>query len=95
MARRRLYVDEDTWTVTVFDEWDTRGNLYHTGMNTFAIFPNLPGVIRQNNFLYNVQTGDYVMQGSWGNPPLNQPYTFKPFPDSVVEPQAMAAAAAY
>ncbi len=95
MARRRLYVDEDTWTVTVFDEWDARGNLYHTGMNTFAIFPNLPGVIRQNNFLYNVQTGDYVMQGSWGNPPLNQPYTFKPFPDSVVEPQAMAAAAAY
>ena len=96
LARRRFYVDEDTWTITTGDAWDAKNDLYHTAMNTFAVFPNLPGVLIQNNFLYNVQTGNYVsQQGAWGNAPFNQPYTFKPFPDSVVEPQAMAAAAAY
>lgn len=96
IAHRRLYVDEDTWTVMAGDEWDAGGNLYKEVMTFNIVFPNLPGTILLNSMVYNLQTGNYVtISGPWGNPPFNKPISFAPIPQYELEPQAMAAAASY
>ena len=96
IPHRRFFVDEDTWTITIADEWDANGDLEKCGMNYNIAFPNLPGTILLNTVCYNLQTGDYVtISGPWGNSPYNAPITFGPIPPSDLEPQAMAAAASY
>jgi hypothetical protein len=96
IPHRRLFVDEDTYTVALADEWDANGNLYKEAMTFNVVFPNLPGTIMLNSMVYNLQTGDYVtITGPWGNAPYNKPESFAPIPASDLEPQAMAAAASY
>jgi hypothetical protein len=96
MVRRMLHIDEDTWVVGITDTWDANGNIYHCSMNANAVFPNLPGTIFSNSFLYNLQTGDYLFEGSFGGRvPYSRPWSFEPIPMSTFDPQTMAAAAAY
>ncbi len=96
MAKRRMYVDEDTWQIGVTDTWDAKGNLYHANLNPKANFPNMPGTVYQDTYIINLQTGSYcAMQGNYANPGYNKPWTYEPHPASTWEPQAMAASAAY
>jgi len=96
LARRRLYIDEDTWILGIVDAWDGNNNIFHCAYDFNAVFPNLPGTIFQNTIAYNLQTGDYVsLFGSYGNAPYNVAWKFDPVPDSVFLPQSMAAASAY
>jgi hypothetical protein len=96
LGRRKIYVDEDTWIIGVVDAWDDGGNLCRTSYNINANFPNLPGTIFQNTICYNPQSGDYVsLSGSYSDAPFNAAWNFGPVPDSIFEPQSMAAAASY
>ena len=42
-AKRTFYLDEDTWFIQLADNYDSRGNLWHTNMATMVYNPNLPG----------------------------------------------------
>ena len=96
LARRRLYVDEDTWTVAIVDSWDGAGNLFRHSQVYNGNFPNLPGTILINNVVYNLQSTNYVStQGPWIDAPYNTPWTFNVVPPSYFNPQTMAAAANY
>jgi hypothetical protein len=96
LARRRLYVDEDNWTVAISDGWDGHNNLYKCNMTTNVVFPNLPGTVLLNSHSHNLQTGDYCsILGPWGDPPSNQAWVFAPVPGNLFDPQVMASSAAY
>lgn len=96
MAKRRMYIDEDTWQIAITDTWDARGALFHANINVNANFPGMLGTVYQNTFIVNLQTGDYCsMQGNYADAPYNQAWTVKPVSMSTFEPQMMAAAAAY
>ena len=41
-AKRRFYVDEDTWTVLVTDKYDGNGNLWRVGFNYPVTAPEVP-----------------------------------------------------
>ena len=96
LASRRLYVDEDSWTVALVDSKDANGELYHTGTSYFYLRPDLPGVIMGNNALLNLQTGNYcTMAGLW-NEKAHPTFIFTDgYPDSLFDPQNMAASAQY
>ena len=96
MAKRRLYIDEDSWQIAHTDTWDSGGNLFHTNIQVNANFPGLLGTVYQNSLIINVQTGDYcTMQGNYSDPPYNKPWTTTPSSTSVFDAQNMAASAAY
>jgi hypothetical protein len=96
LARRRFYVDEDTWFIAIADSWDANGNIYKQDVCFNQVRPDLPGTIQLNSVVYNLQSGNYVsVSGPWGNAPFNKPEIFAPIAPSNFEPQAMAAAASY
>ena len=96
LARRKLYIDEDTWQAMIIDSWDAKGNIFHHGFTVNGVFPNLPGTIFTNVIVNNLQTGNYVsVTGAWGDAPYNAAWTFDPVPPSTFNPQTMAAAANY
>lgn len=96
IPHRMLYYDEDTWQFGVCDEWDASGNLLRVHYSLNCNFPNLPGTIWGDSIAYNLQTGQYVSTGgSFADAPYNEPWLFNPQPDSMFEPQQMAASAAY
>ena len=96
LARRRFYVDEDTWMIGVTDSWDANDKLTRNNQVFNVVYPNLPGTIYSNNVLYNLVSGAYVsIDGAWGDAPYNGPTTFTPSPPSAWDPQAMAAASSY
>lgn len=96
LARRMLYLDEDTSLVAHNDSWDAAGNLMRVQYNLNANFPNLPGNIYMNTISYAMQTGNYVSNnGSYADAPYNEPWRFDPLPNSNFLPQTMAASASY
>lgn len=95
-ARRTLYLDEDTWIVSISDNYNSAGGLVHHIQSVIANFPNLPANVYQNTITYALQTGNYVSGGgSYADPPYNAPYLFGPIPASTFSPTVMAAGASY
>lgn len=98
LARRRYYVDEDTWIIAHGDAWDANDNLYHVNTCYNILRPDLPGLILSNNAVTNLQTGDYAtITGQWNeksNPTLTF-YNVMPDAQTVFDPQSMAASSQY
>ena len=67
-AKRRFYVDEDTWCVIVQESWDDAGNLYrHTYSPTHAL-PGADGGLSHYSWVtYDMIKGNYFILGTyWG-----------------------------
>ena len=43
VARRRLYLDEDTWFAVYSDSWNEQGKLWKFGQGTMYLMPDVPG----------------------------------------------------
>ncbi len=96
LATRTFYIDEDTWTIAVGDAYDANGTLFHTVQTVNTVFPNLPGTVCTNSFVFNVQTNVYGGTGGpYGNAPFNAPWLFKPLSASNFNPANLAATANY
>jgi len=96
LARRRFYVDEDSWVIGVTDAWDAAGNLYKSN-HVFNYFrPDMPGVVFAANVSYNLQTGDYALPFGLYNEKARPTLKYLPaWPDSVFDPENMAASGQY
>jgi hypothetical protein len=96
-ARRRFYVDEDNWTISLADEWDAQGNLWKN-MQYFPLTrPDVPGTTLGGTMCYNFQQGDYDCNTVDIGLPLEQrtiDYVTVPSP-SLFSPEDLAASAAY
>jgi len=96
LARRRFYVDEDSWVIGVTDAWDANDNLYKTNHVFNYLRPDMPGVVFASNVSYNLQTGDYAAPFGLYNEKTNPTLRYYPaWPDSVFDPENMAASAQY
>ncbi len=96
LARRRFYVDEDTWVIGVTDAWDANGNLYKSNHVFNYLRPDMPGVVFASNVAYNLQTGDYAAPFGLYNEKARPTMKFaSSWPDSVFDPQNMAASGQY
>jgi hypothetical protein len=97
LARRRFYVDEDTWTIGACDAWDANNNLFHVGLIYNNLRPDLPGVYSFGyNAVFNLQTGDYVVPSAQYNEKATPSIVYRnSYPDSDFDPLHMAANAQY
>ena len=95
IARRRVYIDEDTWIIGIADEWDGGGTLLKLTQCYNNIIPSLPGLLDAGSSAFNLSTGDWVAALSWKTPPYNMASNFSFLPDTYFDPQQMAANASF
>lgn len=96
LARRKLYIDEDTWIAGAIDAWDGNDNLYKLNIVYNNCRPDLPGVVYANNCEHNLQTGDYVSNsGAWDQKEKSTFLFVDNIPLSDYDPAHMAASAQY
>lgn len=92
VARRRLYLDEDTWMAEYSDSWDDSGKLWKFGEATMYLMPEIPAVILGSQFVYDFALGGYVFGFAFND----QAQAYKitaPHPANLFTPQSMAARA--
>ena len=56
MAKRRYYIDEDSWQIMLFDGWGADGELWHTNFTLTLLAPDIPAL------LGNVYWGGYDLE---------------------------------
>jgi hypothetical protein len=96
LARRMLYVDEDTYTVAFVDAWDANDNLFHVNHVYQWVRPDMPGSAYFNNTIYNLQTDDYaVVSGPFNEQAHPSVYFNKQFAETDFNPEVMVANSQY
>ena len=61
-ARRKYYIDEDSWQIILFDGWDAKGELWRTNFTLTLLAPDIPALL--GNVMwggYDLQTGAYYL----------------------------------
>ena len=94
-TRRRYYIDEDTWFIMLGEGYDGNGNMWKAYINYNECVPAFPGTVEQATTIYNLMTGDYVFNGNNNWTPYSGAQFILPQPDSLFEPQEMAAQASF
>jgi Protein of unknown function (DUF1329) len=92
VARRLLYLDEDTWLAVYSDSWDESGKLWKFGQATMYLMPEIPAVIIGSQFVYDLNLGGYVFGFAFNDQPQSYKVT-APHPTSLFTPESMAARA--
>ena len=59
-AKRRFYIDEDSWAILGTDIYDGRGNLWRVGFATMLNAYDLPGTLIRGNWHTDLQNGAYA-----------------------------------
>lgn len=71
-AKRRLYLDEDTWAALLADNYDGQGDLWRTTMRTFLNQYDMPGMMPRVEIYHDLQKGAYLinnLSNEEGGPP--------------------------
>lgn len=55
VPKRRYYVDEDSWLVTLVDGYDAEGKLWRTSQVTPFVVPKIPAVVARPVVVFNLQ----------------------------------------
>lgn len=92
VARRRLYLDEDTWLAVYSDSWDDSGGFWKFGEATMYLMPEIPALIIGSQFVYDLELGGYAYSFAFNDQPESYKVT-APHPASLFTPESMAARA--
>lgn len=92
VARRRLYMDEDSWLVLYSDSWDEDGHYWKFGHATMLPLPLVPTIITGTQFVYDLQLGGYVADFVLEHGAADYRVT-APHPADLFTPAALAAEA--
>ncbi|GLR66958.1 hypothetical protein GCM10010909_16380 [Acidocella aquatica] len=92
VPHRRMYVDEDTWTITVEEQYDAQGNLWKVVTNFNQVCPQVPGTLFGKTAIYDLQTDQYVLDsGPWTDLIYGGDLDFNANPANDFNPNMMAA----
>lgn len=92
IAKRRIYIDEDTWQGVMADHRDASGNLWRLGLAFPVVISELPGVVTWTNLTYDFRTGTYGVPAEIGKTRQPRQYTVmeKRWPESHFSPDTLA-----
>jgi hypothetical protein len=69
-AKRKYYIDEDSWQIILFDGWDAKGDLWRTNFTLTLTAPDIPAVLGQVMWGgYDLQTGAYYLNVAFNELP--------------------------
>ncbi|WP_297492354.1 DUF1329 domain-containing protein [Acidocella sp.] len=94
-ARRRLYIDEDSWYALLGEAYDASGNMVKTYALYNECIPSLPGTTQQAEATFSLMTGDWTFGGSAAYRQFEVNTYLGPQAPSYFEPQVMAANASF
>lgn len=91
VPKRRMYIDEDSWSNLLLDGWDEKGDIWRTTQLFGFTAPDIPAYVGGTclDAFYNLQTGQYVYHCGMGDN-LPQYQAVKPRPASFFSPDALA-----
>jgi hypothetical protein len=89
-AKRKYYLDEDSWQIVLFDGWDAKGELWRTNFSLMLTAPDIPAVLG-NVFWggYDLQTGAYYLNMATNELPV-QVKTLPTLQRSFFSPEELA-----
>lgn len=88
VARSVYYLDEDTWTATLGDRWDDKGNLWKTNWVLPTAMPDVPAVVSFAFGMYDLSANVYLATGLVND--KRSQYKITPFPpDSMFTPDGL------
>lgn len=90
VARRRLYLDEDTWFAVYSDAWDEQGRLWKFGHATMYLMPEVPAVILGSQFTYDFELSGYVYSFAFNGESSAYRLT-EPHPETLFTPYSLSA----
>jgi hypothetical protein len=65
VAKRRFYLDEDSWQILLLDGWDAQGQLWRMSYTLTELAPDVPSVVGNMAWgTYNLQTGGYYLNAA-------------------------------
>ncbi|GAA6135324.1 DUF1329 domain-containing protein [Oceaniserpentilla sp. 4NH20-0058] len=67
--KRRFYIDEDSWTIAVADQYDERGQLWRVSMAYLKNFYELPAILTCMDVFHDVLARRYHVQGMFNEEP--------------------------
>ncbi|HET7085841.1 MAG TPA: DUF1329 domain-containing protein [Rhizomicrobium sp.] len=91
-ARRRLYLDEDSWMAVYSDSWDESGRLWKFGQASMYLMPDVPAIIVGSQFVYDLQLGGYAFGFAFNGEPSSYKVT-APHPATLFTPDSLSARA--
>lgn len=91
VAKRRYYIDEDSWSTVLLDGWDDQGALWRTTQSLGFAAPDVPAYVGGScwDAFYNLQTSQYVYHCGMGDS-LPQYQVVKARPANFFAPDALA-----
>jgi hypothetical protein len=94
-AKRRFYIDEDTWYALLGEGYDSQGSMVKAYYIYNECVPSMPGTIEQGTATYSLQTGNYTFNGNNNFGDFSGAQFLGPQPDTDFEPEEMAAQASF
>ncbi|HAT29605.1 MAG TPA: DUF1329 domain-containing protein [Janthinobacterium sp.] len=71
VAKRRYYLDEDTWQIIQVDGYDAQGQIWRSNYTLTLLAPDLPALVGSVMWgTYNVQTGAYLLNAASNEMPM-------------------------
>ena len=65
VAKRKFYLDEDTWQILVMDGWDAQGQFWRMAYTLTELAPDVPALVGNMAWgVYNLQTGGYYLNAA-------------------------------
>lgn len=65
VAKRKYYLDEDSWQILLSDGWDAQGQLWRTSYTLTLLAPDTPALYGSVFWgVYNLQTGGYYLNAA-------------------------------
>jgi hypothetical protein len=89
VAKRRLYIDEDSWWAVLSDGWDGHGQLWRFTLSLPLLAMDLPAIVPVTEFIHDLQKGTYCAT-MMTNDMREQLKAVPSWPDSFFTPDALA-----
>ncbi|WP_028081426.1 DUF1329 domain-containing protein [Solimonas soli] len=76
---RRFYIDEDSWTIALVDDYDNRDQIYEFQEGHIINAPNLLAATTVPEVIYHFTAGRYFITAAWNeDKPIDATVQFKP-----------------
>ena len=91
LARRRFYIDEDSWYIALGEGYDGDNGMASIYLQLLRVAPAIPCVNPTGFVNFHPQQGNYLYAGLLNVPGLSIPEDQTPVPEDLFDPQLMAA----
>lgn len=95
LAKRRFYLDEDTYNAVLGESYDADGNMVKAYISYIRSAPSVPMNNPVNILTFNLMTGDYIFNGNISYPGHTGGVYDVPVNNAYFDPQEMAANASF